>query len=428
MSLTPTPFRLRSHLLPRFRHSSRCRRWLLIAKLLITLGVASDLSAQLPDPSDWATVVQQADSQELYFYTWGGDQQTNDYLAWVERQVEHEYGIRMTHVRLSDTADAVARILAERQAGNTDRGAVDLLWLNGENFASLKSNGLLFGPWAEQLPNFALVNADDNPDVRFDFTLPVEGYESPWLRAHLVFYYDTAYIDAPPANVAELLAWARRYPGEFTYPRPPDFLATTFLKQALLELSEDTVPFYRPVRDSDFETITAPLWQFLDALHPLLLRQGRSFPANGSALRQLMADGETALALSFNPTEAVNSVARGELPESVRTHLPDRGTLANVSFVAIPFNASHKAAAMVTANFLLSVPAQLRAQDPVHMGGTAVIDMNTLSAAEQEAFAATRQSHPAAPELMTENQQLQEPHPSWTDALEQAWMTRYGSR
>jgi putative thiamine transport system substrate-binding protein len=67
----------------------------------------------------------------------------------------------MTHVRLSDTADAVSRILAEKQAGNTDRGAVDLLWLNGENFASLKTNDLLFGPWAEQLPNFAWTDACD---------------------------------------------------------------------------------------------------------------------------------------------------------------------------------------------------------------------------------------------------------------------------
>ncbi|WP_245730555.1 ABC transporter substrate-binding protein [Pseudohongiella acticola] len=404
------------------------RYGMLSAQLIMTVVTAGELNAQTPNPADWSSVVQQADNQDLYFYTWGGDQQTNAYLAWTRQQLEINYNIRMTHVRLSDTADAVSRILAERQAGNLDRGAVDLLWLNGENFASLKNNDLLFGPWAEQLPNFGLVNAEDNPDVRTDFTLPVEGYESPWLRAHLVFYYDTAYIDAPPANITELLAWAQRHPGEFTYPRPPDFLATTFLKQALLELADDTTPLYGPVEDSDFDAITAPLWQFLDALHPLLLRQGRNFPANGSAVRQLMADGEIALALSFNPTDAVNSVLRGELPESIRTYVSNRGTLANVSFVAIPFNASHKAAAMVAANFLLSVPAQLRAQDPDHMGGTAAIDVDVLPPSEQRLFAATRQSHPAAPALMTDNQQLQEPHPSWMDALEQAWMARYGSR
>ena len=196
----------------------------------------------------------------------------------------------------------------------------------------------------------------------------------------------------------------------------------------MLELVTDSAPLYLPLQESSFAAITAPLWQYLDALHPLLLRQGRSFPANGPELRRLMADGEIALAMSFNPTEAVNSVLRNELPDSVRTHLPDRGMLANVSFVAIPFNASHKAAAMVTANFLLSVEAQLRAQDPQHLGGTPVIDLSVLSAAEQAQFADSRQSHPSAPPLMDEGQQLQEPHPSWMEALEKAWIARYGSR
>tara|TARA_R110002072_G_scaffold136124_3_gene278324 strand:- start:29066 stop:30322 length:1257 start_codon:yes stop_codon:yes gene_type:complete len=407
---------------------SHIRICLLALGVVLTSGAASTLSAQSPDASDWAAVVQAADDQDLFFYAWGGDPQINDYLAWVSRRVNELHGIRMTHVRLSDTADAVSRILAERQAGTMQGGAVDLLWLNGENFASLKQNDLLFGPWAEQLPNFALVNADANPDVRADFTVPVEGYESPWLRAHLVFYYDSAYVDSAPRNMAALLDWARQHPGEFTYPRPPNFLATTFLKQALLELIDDPEPLYRPVDESDFETLTAPLWAFLDALHPLLLRQGRTFPTSGAELRRLMADGETALAMSFNPTEAVNSVIRNELPDSVRTTVPDRGTLANVSFVAIPFNASHKAPAMVTANFLLSVEAQLRAQDPRHLGSTPVIDIAVLSAADQQQFAAMRQEHPAAPSLMSENGQLQEPHPSWMAALETAWIVRYGSR
>jgi putative thiamine transport system substrate-binding protein len=108
--------------------------------------------------------------------------------------------------------------------------------------------------------------------------------------------------------------------------------------------------------------------------------------------------------------------------------VPDRGTLANVSFVAIPFNASYKAAAMVTANFLLSPEAQLRAQNPQYPVGMPVIDLTTLSAAEQAQFAASRQTHPSAPPLMSGRQQLQEPHPSWVEALEQAWIARYGNR
>lgn len=133
--------------------------WLCALSLVLASGTGTAFAAQTPDPLNWDAVVEEARDQQLYFYAWGGDQLTNDYLAWVGQRVAAEYGIRMTHVRLSDTADAVSRILAEKQAGNTDRGAVDLLWLTGENFASLKTNDLLFGPWAEQLPNFAWTDA-----------------------------------------------------------------------------------------------------------------------------------------------------------------------------------------------------------------------------------------------------------------------------
>lgn len=379
-----------------------------------------------PDPANWPAVLAEARGQELFFYAWAGEQRTNEYLSWVAAELQREFDIHMTHVRLSDTAEATARVLAEKQAGNLASGAVDLLWINGENFASMKANGLLFGPWSEQLPNFALTNPERYPDVRLDFTETVDGLESPWLRAHLVFYYDSEWVSPPPDTMAGLLDWVQQHPGEFTYPQPPNFLGTTFLKQALLELTPDTHALYAPASDSDMAQVTAPLWDFLDALHPHLLRQGRSFPTTGPALRQLMMDGDISLALSFNPTEAVNSVRRGELPDSVRTHIPQNGTLANVSFVAIPFNATHKAAAMVAANFLLSPAAQLRAQDPAHLGSTAVIDVSLLDAEQQRLFEQTRQSHPSGPPAGPLNKTLSEPHPSWMPILEREWLQRYG--
>lgn len=45
-------------------------------------------------------------------------------------------------------------LLNEKQAG-TDKGSIDIIWINGENFASAKENGLLFGPFASELENFS---------------------------------------------------------------------------------------------------------------------------------------------------------------------------------------------------------------------------------------------------------------------------------
>tara|TARA_R110001592_G_scaffold53380_3_gene163678 strand:- start:2366 stop:3550 length:1185 start_codon:yes stop_codon:yes gene_type:complete len=383
--------------------------------------------AATPETDDWEQVLREARGQTVYFDAWAGDPQINSYIAWAAQQLQSLYGVEVSHVKLSDTAEGVSRVLAEKLAGNDQEGTVDLLWVNGENFATMKGNGLLFGPWAEQLPNFALVDADNHPEMREDFTIAVEGYEAPWTRSQLVFYYDSATVENPPRDMRELLQWTQSNRGQFTYPRPPVFLGSTFLKQALLELAVDSAPLYRPIDQAKFDSITAPLWEFLDALHPQLLRSGRSFPGGGTELRRMMGDGEISLALSFSPSEANAGIIAGELPPTVRSYVPSAGSIGNVSFLAIPFNAQAKAGAMVLANFLLSAQAQAHAYDPEIMGSATVLSMEMLSAQERALF----ESIEAGPASLTPEalgNTLREPHPDWMGALERAWVERYGAR
>ena len=403
------------------------RRFRGVSSAVLACLLALPVFAATPEPDDWEQVLREARGQTVYFDAWAGDPQINSYIAWAAQQLQSLYGVEVTHVKLSDTAEGVSRVLAEKLAGNEQEGTVDLLWVNGENFATMKGNDLLFGPWAEQLPNFALVDADNHPEMREDFTIAVEGYEAPWTRAQLVFYYDSATVENPPRNMRELLQWTQSNRGQFTYPRPPVFLGSTFLKQALLELAVDSAPLYRPVDQAQFESITAPLWEFLDALHPQLLRAGRSFPGGGTELRRMMGDGEISLAVSFSPSEANAGIVAGELPPTVRSYVPSGGSIGNVSFLAIPFNAQAKAGAMVLANFLLSAQAQAHAYDPEVMGSATVLSMEMLSAQERALF----ESIEAGPATLTPEalgNTLREPHPDWMDALERAWVERYGAR
>src|SRR3546814_1356943 len=103
----------------------------------------------------------------------------------------------------------------------------------------MKSNGLLFGPFTAALPNFALVDTEDKPTTILDFTIPVDGLEAPWGMAQLVFLYDTARLVEPPKTIPAFVGWAAAHPGRFTYPAPPDFIGSTFLKQALYALAPD---------------------------------------------------------------------------------------------------------------------------------------------------------------------------------------------
>lgn len=68
------------------------------------------------------------------------------------------YAINLKIVRLADAADAVKRIQTEAAAGRKTGGSVDLLWVNGENFRTLKEANLLQTGWAETLPNWRYVD------------------------------------------------------------------------------------------------------------------------------------------------------------------------------------------------------------------------------------------------------------------------------
>jgi putative thiamine transport system substrate-binding protein len=397
------------------------RRTTLAALLALPLGPA--LAASV-DPTHWPAIAAAARGQTVYWNAWAGETRINAYIAWAGREMERRFGVRVVHVKLSDTAEAVARVVAEKAAGTLSGGAVDLIWINGANFASMRRNGLLFGPWAERLPNFALTDPADHPEVRQDFTVPTDGYEAPWGRAQLVFFYDSATLPAPPRTVPALAAWAHAHPGRFTYPLPPDFLGTTFLKQLLLDLVADRGALYRPVQDATFAGYTAPLWAYLDDLRPVLWRKGRVFPANSAELRRLVADNETTIGFSFDPASAQAAIAAGELPASVRSFVLAGGTVGNVNFLAIPFNAAHRQGAMVLANFLLSPAAQARKQDPAVMGSATVLAVDKLPPADRALFDRIDLG-PATPRPQQLGRLIPEPHPSWMGHLATAWAQRY---
>lgn len=390
-----------------------------LATLLAPLPVVADVM-----PADWDAVTAAASGQTVYWNAWGGSTTTNDFIAWVGERVAAEYGVTLEHVKLTDTGDAVTRVLSEKQAGEDDDGAIDMIWINGANFAAMKDADLLFGPYAEDLPNWALVDVEGKT-VQTDFTVPVEGYESPWAMAQVVFVHNTATMPDRLGSMQDLLEWAQANPGRFSYPQPPDFLGTTFLKQVLVDILADPAVLAEPASDENYDAVAAPLWAYLDALTPNLWREGKAYPATGTAMFPLIADGELDLSISFSPGAASTAIANYELPDTVRTFVLDKGTIGNASFVAIPYNSGSKEGAMVVANFLMSPEAQARAQDPAILGYGTVLNMDALSDEDRAVFEGLELGIATLSPAELGNVQA-EPHPSWMTRIADDWMARYG--
>jgi putative thiamine transport system substrate-binding protein len=389
----------------------------------VVFGLAAGASLPaLAQTPDWAGIEARAKGQTVYFNAWAGSEPINAYIQWANSQLMQRYGVRLEHVKIQDASDMIKRVRAEKQAGRVQNGTVDMVWINGENFLTMKKEGLLFGPFAEALPNFKWVDVQGKPTTRLDFAEPIDGMEAPWGMAQLTFMADRKRLPAPPTSLAALLDLAKANTGRITYPRLPDFTGTTFVKQVLLELSKDRSAFYRPLTPAAFAAQTPALWAYLDALHPHLWRNGKQFPQTPSAIRQMMADGELLLALTFNPNEAANEIAAKRLPDSVYTWQHSAGTLGNTHFLAIPFNAKAKEGAQVAANFLMSPEAQARKADIAIWGDPTVLAVDKLTAEQQAAF----NSKPIPGQLRQTMPTIPEPHGSWVDPLEKEWIRRYG--
>ncbi|AVX05637.1 protein YnjB [Maritalea myrionectae] len=409
----------------RFFRSPSAKQLVLASILAMGAGTPALAQENAPDPTDWQNVLDQAKGQTVYFNAWGGAPNINNYIAWAGEQVQAKYGVSIEHVKLEDTATAVSRVITEKAAGRDEGGSVDLIWINGENFAAMKEQGLLIDSnWAEKLPNYEYADIEGKPTLTYDFTVPVDGQESPWGMAQLTFYYDSEILAKPPTTLEELAKWTEENPGRFTYAAPPNFIGTTFLKQVLYGVVDDPSVLREPATEEIFAEVTASLWTYLDELKPNLWRDGVVYASDTTQLKNLLADGEIDIAMTFNPGEASSAINASELPPSVRSFVMDYGSMGNSHFVTIPYNANAKAGAMVVANFLLSAEAQARKADENVWGDPSVLAINDLPDAQKAYFDALELG-PATLQGEEFGKTLLEPHASWATMLEEEWTKRF---
>jgi len=391
--------------------------------LMTSLGFLSQMTHATSTPQ-WQQTIDQGAGDTVYWHAWGGDVRTNDFITWVGEQTEILYDVKVKQVKLSSTSEAVTQVLAEKAAGQNTNGAVDMIWINGANFLAMKEQELLHGPFVTDLPNSKYLNLGPNAPATVDFTEAVAGLEVPWRLARFVFIVDSKRVAQVPLSMAQMLTWAKANPGRLTHPVVSNFMGTTFLKQALIELTPDVSLLQQPATEQSFIAATAPLWRWYDEIKPYLWRAGKNFPENESIQQQMLSDGAIDIAMAFDPAAAAAGIASGLLPKSARVFVPSQGSLGNVSFVAIPYNASHLAAAKLVANFLLQPETQARMQNINVLGSFSVLDPTQFNETQAQVFADLPTSE-ALPTLTELGPTLLEPHASWGEKLKQQWSQRY---
>lgn len=368
----------------------------------------------------WEEIVAQARGTTVNYGMWAGDEARNRYFQGaVAERIKQKYGITLRLAPNNDVAEVVNKLLNEKGAGKINGGSIDLVWINGENFRTAKQGGVLWGPFADALPNIRYY--DEQTRAR-DFGTSIEGYEAPWQRAQFVIAYDTARVPDPPRSIPALRDWIKTHPGRFTYLAPPDFTGSAFIRHVLFHFGGGAKNFQAGFDEQLYGQAHAATIEFLNEIKPYLWRRGETYPSSPREADRLFVNNEIDFTMSYGPSFASEKIKRGEYPETARTFVFDEGTIGNYSFLAVPFNATNAAGALVVINHLMS-PEHLLDQARA-LGSLFPISLDRLNADERAAAESLpRGVATLSAEVLTAHL-LPEADAQYLERLEKDWMEK----
>lgn len=390
------------------------------------VGCSSTDSESTPQSKEilalnWQEIKEKADGATVNFFMWGGDKGINKYIdEWVAPRLKEEFNVELKRYPM-DATEFISKLVTEKRS-NVTEGQMDIIWINGENFKTAKENSLLLGPITSILPNFQQYVDGDSPNVMFDFGYPTDGYEAPWGKVQFVFAYDSSKVHDPPATIAELCEWIKEHPGKFTYPAPPDFTGSAFIRHVLYETSGNMEDYLGKFDESLIEKDAEQLWTVLNEMKPYLWREGKSYPQSLAQLEQLYKNGEVWMTMGYDEANASNLIVNGEFPDTTRTFVLENGTLSNTHFLAVPFNSPNPHGAVVAINYLLSPAAQLKKMDVQYWGENTSLDVSKLPDKYKKILKEIDRGPATLSEEVLSEHRLPEINAEYAKWLERGWM------
>lgn len=370
---------------------------------------------------DFEQLLETAKGSTVTFYGWGGDQKTNAWIdGYLTENVKKDYDITVKRVGMD--AEEFMNILLNEKQLNVKEGNIDVVWINGENFFTAKENDLLFGPFTDKLPNFNQYIDQESSDVLFDFGYAVEGYEAPYGKAQFVMEYNSEKIATPPVDHKELLELAKANPGKFTYPAPPDFTGSAFVRNVLYDIVGYEQFMDLEADEEKVREAIAPMIEYFKELKPYLWKEGKTYPAEAPLLDNMFSDGEVWMTMNYNPFRASGNIETGIFPKSTRTFIFDKGSIGNTHFVAVPFNAPNKEGALALINYILNVESQATKYEPATWGDLPVLDNDKLTEAEKERLDSIDTGVASLPQEELLEHRLPEMPADLVPIIEKIWM------
>lgn len=321
----------------------------------------------------WNDVVSGASGHNVNFWTYNAPKYNSWIDNWLTPRLLELYNIKLVRYPLSATTEAVNKVISESSKG-VKNGSVDLIWMNGVNFANLKSKNLVYGPWSTKVPNAA--NFDFNSAaIEYDFGVPINGYEMPYNEAQCIFIYNNQTVSSTSvSSIDKILNWITSNPNKFTYAAPStDYTGSAFIRHIFYSIADPYTQFLGSSFNENLYLKYAPtFYSKLRSLEPYLYNytvSGVVYPSSNSVVDDLFGTEDVLLTLSYDVGHATSQVIKGLWSSEITASLVlSSGTIANTNYITVPSNAANKLAAIVAGNFIASAQAMFSRAQPEEIG------------------------------------------------------------
>lgn len=340
--------------------------------------------------------------------------------------MKEKYDITVNRVPMG-IEDILSQLTGELQASpagaaneDSSTGTIDMVWINGENFATASENNMLLDNYAWKAPNVLQYMEPGSTKLLYDFGYSIMDREIPYGEAQLVMYNNSAVTPETPANTAELLEYVKKYPGKVTYPALPDFTGSAFVRNVIYDIvGHEQFQTMEP----DKATVKAaiqPALDYLVSLNPYLWNEGKTFPASSTQMENMFADSELVFGMSYAAYGVAVKIENKTFPETAQTFLFDKGMIGNTNYLAIPINSPNKAGAIVAINEMVS--PEVQAARFATLRTLPVVDYPLLDAAQKEAFDKVELGKGVLPQDELLSKKLPEMPAKLVPIIEEIWL------
>ncbi|KKX99810.1 ABC transporter substrate-binding protein [Paraclostridium benzoelyticum] len=361
-------------------------------------GKANSQSDEQLLSKNYEEIEKSAKGSTVNFYGWGGNEVLNKWFDnYVIPNMKEKYDINVKRVGM-DIDTIMNQLISEKQVKN-DKGNIDVFWVNGENFKTAKDNELLFGPFTNKIENYEKYVDTNSKDITTDFGTTVDNMESPWGKASFTVLKNSDKVSDNIVDTNTLKEAIVKKPGKFTYPAPPDFTGSAFVRNVIYDIVGYENLKDLPEDEATVKKAIQPAIDYLKEIKPYLWNEGKTYPSTTAQLDNMYSDGEVNFSMTYAPNEIEGKINSGEFDKSTEFINFDKGNISNTHFLAIPRNSSNKAGAMVLINYLTSIDAQASKSEPKNWGDMTILDLNKIPKEDKSKFKNSVQVKNPVPEV-----------------------------